>query len=102
MKTSFRSSTILFAGVQLIGLVCMCTWQSTPLAVASLIWGTALIALFPGNFLSTMLIEKLFWKSELSLTAMLAAEIPVLIAINAALWFALIKTMRRLFRPRFH
>lgn len=89
---------IWFAGVELIGLVCMLSWQSAPPAIASYIWGTALVALFPGNLLSAVLIEKLFWTSPLPSAAMLAAEIPVLVAINAAIWFGLIRAKRRLVR----
>jgi hypothetical protein len=100
MKISFRLSASVFAGVQAIGLTCMCTWHSVPLVVASFFWGTSIVALFPGNVLSAMLIEKLFWNSDLSLAAMVAAQIPVLIAINAALWFALVKTVG-LLRQRF-
>ena len=98
MKTGFRLWAILFAGLQLIRLVCMCTWQSAPPGVASFIWDTAIVALFSGNFLRAILIEKLFWRNGLSLATMLAAEIPVLVAINAALWFGLIRTIRWLFR----
>jgi hypothetical protein len=102
MRTGFKSSTNLFVVVQLIGLVSMFTWQAAPRAVASPIWGTAIVALFPGNFLSAILIDKLFWQSQLSQTAMVAAEIPLLIAINAALWFGLNRTAQWLFRQRFH
>jgi hypothetical protein len=100
MKTTFGLWAILFAGVQATGLVCMWTWQYAPPAAGSFVWGTAIIALFPGNILSAMLVEKLFWKSGLSLTAMAAAEMPVLVAINAVLWFSVIGAMRRLFGQR--
>jgi hypothetical protein len=100
MKTRFRRPAILFAVVQIIGLVCMYTWQAAPAAAASFLWGTAAVALFPGNFASAVLIEKLFWNSGWTLTAMLAAEIPVLLAINAAIWFGLAAAMHRMFGGR--
>jgi hypothetical protein len=100
MKTRFRQPAILFAVVQTIGLVCMFTWQAAPPAAASFLWGTAAVALFPGNFASDILIEKLFWNSGWTLTSMLAAEIPVLIAINAAIWFGVVRAMQWMFGRR--
>jgi len=100
MKTRFRRLAILFAVVQTIGLACMFTWQAAPAAAASFLWGAAVVALFPGNFASAALIEKLFWNSGWTLTAMLAAEIPALIAINAAVWFGLVRAMQRMFGGR--
>ena len=90
---------IVFACVQAVGLLCMWTWQH---AQSTVLWGTSLIALFPGNLLSTVLVEKMLWGSRLSLAAMSAIEVPVLIAINAALWFSVVAVFRALFagRPR--
>jgi len=73
-------------------------WRYAPPAASSFIWGTALVALFPGNILSAILIEKLFWSSRLSLATMAVAEIPMLLSINAPLWFGLATAVRRLGR----
>lgn len=97
MKVNVRSVAALFTGMQLAGLVCMLSWSSTPPPIASFIWGTSVVILFPGDLLSTILIEKLFWRTGLSSTAMLVAEISVLIALNAVLWFGLFRVMRRFF-----
>jgi hypothetical protein len=80
--------------VQTIGLLCMCTWQIASAPIASFLWGTATVALFPGNLASTVLIEKLFWNSHWTSMAMLAAELPALIAINAVFWFGLARAMQ--------
>ena len=85
---------IVFACVQTAGLLCMGAWQH---AQSSFLWGASFLALFPGNVLSGMLVEKIFWGSRLSLSAMSAIEVPVLIAINAALWFAIIAAFGALF-----
>jgi hypothetical protein len=98
MKKTFATWTIIFACVQLTGLVCLWMWRYAPPAASSFVWGTALVALFPGNILSAILIEKLFWSSRLSLTTMAVAEIPVLLSINALLWFGLATAVRRLGR----
>jgi hypothetical protein len=101
MKKIFGRWLVLFAFVQLTGLVCMWTWRYAPPVASSFIWGIAFIALFPGNVLSAILIEKLFWNSGLSLIAMSVAEMPVLVAINAVLWFGVIRALRRLLGRRF-
>jgi hypothetical protein len=56
------------------------------------------MGVFPVNILSAILIEKLFWSSRLSLATMAVAEIPVLLSINALLWFGLATAVRRLER----
>ena len=86
-----RQWTVFFAVVQIVGLACLALWPHTT-NVAAFLWGTALITLFPGNFLSAFLVERLFWNSGLSLTSMSLLELPLLVAINAALWFAVIAT----------
>ena len=88
---------IVFACVQALGLLCMWTWQH---AQSTVLWGTSLITLFPGNLLSAALVEKMLWGSRLSLSAMSAIEVPVLIVINAALWFSGVAILRTLFFSR--
>jgi hypothetical protein len=73
----------------------MWLWPVVPTAGA-LMWGTALIALLPGNFISAILIEKLFWSSGLSLTGMSLLETPIMVAVNALLWFLLVRLVQRL------
>ena len=73
----------------------MWLWSVVPIAGVYL-WGTALIALVPGNFISAVLIEKLFWSSGLSLIGMSLLEVPILLAINALLWFSLMRIIQML------
>jgi hypothetical protein len=42
--------------------------------------------LFPGNFLSGVIIEKLFWGSRMTVLQMAIIAVPLEIAINAGLW----------------
>jgi hypothetical protein len=97
MKNAIGRWTVVFASAQLIGLVCMWMWRYAPPAASSFVWGTALVFLFPGNVLSAILIERLFW-NRLSLTTMALVEVPVLLAINALLWFGVIGAVRGLRR----
>lgn len=73
----------------------MWLWPVVPIA-GPYVSGAALIALLPGNFISAMLIEKLFWGSRLSLTGMSLLEVPILVAVNALLWFSLMRLVHRL------
>lgn len=57
-------------------------------------WGTALITLFPGNFVSGVLVDKLFWKSTLTAVEMSVVDVPVELAINASVWFLCAKLLR--------
>jgi len=98
MKKALATWMVAFAFVQLTGLACMWMWRYAPPATSSFVWGTALVALFPGNMLSAILIEKLFWTSRMSLPVMAVVEIPVLLSINALFWFGLAAAMRRLRR----
>jgi len=58
------------------------------------LWGTALFTLFPGNLIGAWIIEKLFWQSGLSLVSMGILSTLLLVVINAAVWFAVGKTLQ--------
>jgi hypothetical protein len=73
----------------------MWLWPVVPTAGAFM-WGTEIIVLLPGNFISAILVEKLFWSSGLSLTEMSLLEAPILVAVNALLWFLLMRLVQRL------
>jgi hypothetical protein len=92
VSVSSRRWVLAFVGIQLIGVACMFLWQLLH-GGAALIWAVALIALFPGNLLSAMLIEKLLWNSHLSSAAMLVAELPITVMINAALWLFVVRKL---------
>jgi fucose permease len=85
---------IIFASVQIVGL--LCSWFSHhPYSSASAwLWGTGFITLFPGNFLGSWLIEKLFWESHLPRLATDLLIILAVIAINSILWFAVVSAIR--------
>jgi hypothetical protein len=89
----------VFCAVQCVGVICMWVWPHT-LTGSSFFWGTALLLLFPGNFLSALIVEKFLWQSRLSLTAIAVIEVPLLVAINMALWWGVIRCFRRLMPRR--
>ncbi len=82
-----RRIWVVFVCVQSMGQICFWTLGHVPLRFATTMWGTALISLFPGNFASGALIEKLLWGGGRTLTQMALIEAPLEIAINAVVWF---------------
>ena len=94
MSSASRRWTLTFAAVQALGLTCKGLWPLGPTA-GPYLWGTALLALLPGNLISAILVEKLLWSSRLSLTGMSLLEVPILLAINALLWFSLMRLIQR-------
>lgn len=96
-----RRLIVFFAVVQAVGMVC--AWlQHAPSAASSLLWVTGFVLLFPGDLLSAWVMEKLFWQSHLPLATMTAITAVFMVAINAVVWFLVVKavgTIRaRLFR----
>jgi hypothetical protein len=74
---------VFFSAVQLLGIACSWLWDHPASAVSSLLWGTALVTLFPGNLLGAWIVEKLFWQSHLSLVSMGIISTVLLVVINA-------------------
>lgn len=90
----------VFLIVQFVGLACMGLWQHVPSSLGMVMWGTALIVMFPGNFLGGWLIEKLFWQGPLSLTGIGLLSAVAAVVINGILWFVVVKAFRLIFRRR--
>ena len=83
-----------FLLVQVIGIACLALWQHAPSAVSMPMWGTALILLFPGNFLGGWTVDSLLWRSHLSLIGMGLLSAVSAVIINAILWFLVAKAVR--------
>ena len=88
-----RAAVLAFSTTQLIGVVCSWLWQHVPGDIGMPMWGGALILLVPGNFLSPWLVEKLFWRSGLSLTSMGIISTLFLLIINAAVWYSVARAI---------
>jgi hypothetical protein len=93
-----RTVLITFVVVQILGL--LCSWFSHhPYSTASAsLWGTGFIVLFPGDILGSLLVEKLLWESHLPTRATDLLTVVAVVAINAILWFAVVRILR-LFGP---
>lgn len=86
-----RVVLIAFVIVQCFGLACMALWQHIASALGIAMWGTAMILMFPGNFLGGWLVEKLFWQGPLSLVGIGLLSALAALAINGVIWFAVAK-----------
>lgn len=96
MRKTSRTWTIIFAMVQSIGIACSWLWQHAPADIGVALWGTTLVLLIPGNFLASWMVERLFWRSGLSLASLGILSTLLLFTINALLWFALAKAFRHI------
>ena len=81
----------VFLAVQFVGISCLTLWEHVPSAIGAPMWGTAMILLFPGNFLGGWVVEALFWQKGFSLTAIGALLLIVALTINAIIWFVVVK-----------
>jgi hypothetical protein len=95
-----RPLIIAFVVVQILGM--LCSWFSHhPYSTASaLLWSTGFVALFPGNMLGSLLVEKLFWESHLPPSATDLLTVVLVVAINAILWFAVVRILTLIFGPQ--
>jgi hypothetical protein len=92
-----RPVLVIFLVVQLIGTCCLGLWQHAPSALSMPMWGTALIVLFPGNFLGGWIVETLLWRSRLPLIGMGLLSVLVALVINAIIWFVVAKAVRTIY-----
>jgi len=81
MTKALRQGAILFIIVQLAGLASMLIWPFGRVT-GPFLWGTAFIALFPGNIAAGLLVEKYLWNTGLSLRVLSIIEIPLLLLFN--------------------
>jgi hypothetical protein len=92
-KMRLRRWMIVFFSVQLVGLGC--AWlQHAPSAASSALWGTGFVLLFPGDLLSAWMMEKLFWHSRLSLASTNVISAVLMVAINAIIWWLVLKAVK--------
>jgi hypothetical protein len=83
---------VFFFAVQLVGM--LCAWlQHPPSAASSFLWGTGFLLLLPGDLLSALIVEKLFWHSHLSPASLNAITAVLLVAINAIIWLVVVKAV---------
>ena len=82
-----RRTWMAFSFVQLLGLICSWLWDQPPSAASSFLWGTGFVVLFPGDILGAWAVEKMFWRSGMSLMSIGLTSSVALVAINACCCF---------------
>lgn len=88
-----RKIWIAFVAVQSVGLICAWIWTYDIFGLGPDMWTVAFFVLFPGNALSGLIVEKVFWDTGLTLKQMLIIDIPLEIAINACVWLLFVKSI---------
>ncbi len=84
---------VVFLIVQFLGVACLTLWERLPSRMGAPLWGTAVIALLPGNFLGGWIVEGAFWHKGLSLTVIGVLSLAVALIINAVIWFTVVKAI---------
>ena len=90
----------VFLVVQFVGVVSLEFWSLFPSSLGMILWPTAMVVLFPGDFLGGWLIEKLFWHRSLSLGSIDFLSAVTAVLINGVIWFFVVKVFRLIFGRR--
>ena len=98
-----RTGWIAFTMVQTLGLICSWIWAYDILGTGTGLYATGLFALFPGDFVSGFIVEKVLWHTGLTLRQMGLLEIPIIVALNMGAWFLcgeIIRAIKQIFHRR--
>ena len=91
-----RRGWLIFLVVQTVGEVCAWTAGHFLSALGPALWVIGTVLLLPGDLAGAFLIEKLLWKGGLTATQLTVLQVPVGLAINAAVWVLCAKLYRYL------
>ena|ERR1035441_5552671 len=75
-----------YAAFQILGEICQWSWPSTYSAIGQMLWSGAFLLLLPGNLVTSFVIEKAFWGTDVTLFQMQLLEVPLELGINLAVW----------------
>ena len=89
-----RRAWTAFAAVQLVGTVCVWEGPRILTALGPVLFLSGLVLLAPGGLLSLVFVEKLLWRSGLTLSGMTWVELALTLVLNAALWWLAAKAWR--------
>jgi len=77
-----------FAMLQAMGEICSWSWPYIVSPVGPYLWVTSIVLLIPGNFVSTWIIQKLFWTSSVPITYLRILQVPTEVVLNGFVWVA--------------
>jgi uncharacterized membrane protein YjjB (DUF3815 family) len=89
-----RRAWTIFTVVQVVGVVSIWAgphWKTDP---GLALFGFGIILLQPGGLAAAMLVEKLLWRSPVTLPQMTWIELVLTVAINAGLWWSVARVWR--------
>lgn len=86
-----RRGWLIFLAVQIVGEVCAWTAGHLLSAIGPALWIIGTVLLLPGDLAGAFVVEKLLWKSALTSTQLTILQVPVGLAINAAVWVLCVK-----------
>jgi hypothetical protein len=89
-----RRGWLIFLVVQIVGEVCAWTAGHLLSAIGPALWIIGTVLLLPGDLAGAFIVEKLLWKSALTSTQLTILQVPVGLAINAAVWLLCVKLYR--------
>jgi len=89
-----RRGWLIFLAVQAVGEVCAWTAGHLLSALGPALWVIGSVLLLPGDLTGAFVVEKLLWKSRLTTTQLTVLQVPVGLAINAAVWLLCAKLYR--------
>ena len=84
-----RRAWIVFIALQFIGISCGFLAAKSDHWGAQM-WSISFVGLMPGNIISGLLVERLFWNTGATLQSLSLARIAVMLLINAILWSCLV------------
>jgi hypothetical protein len=82
-----RTGWLVFVGVQAVGEVCAWSARYSLSALGPVLWFIGFVLLLPGNILGWLIVEKLLWKTGLTISQLTVLQMTVAVAINAVFWF---------------
>lgn len=95
-----RKGWLVFLAVQTVGEVCAWTAGHLLSALGPALWIIGTVLLLPGDLAGAFIVEKLLWKSPLTATQLTVLQVPVGLAINAAVWLLCAKLLKLITRRR--
>lgn len=95
-----RRGWLIFLVVQAVGEVCAWTAGHLLSALGPALWVVGSVLLLPGDLAGAFVVEKLLWKSGLTATQLTVLQVPVGLAINAAVWLLCAKLLKLIVRRR--
>ena len=95
-----RKGWLIFLAAQTVGEVCAWTAGHFLSALGPALWVVGSVLLLPGDLAGALVVEKLLWKSALTMTQLTVLQVPIGLVINAVVWYLFAKLIGLIRRRR--